>query len=245
MDYRILRYHNITTDSKQEGISKELFKLQMDFIARSNWHVLPLHELAHRIRKGYDTRGCLAVTFDDGLEKHLRVAAKILTHHGLPATFFVTLRQGSVEGEDRKFLLPEQIRRLSDEGFEIGNHTYTHNCLPRCIKRDAYKEIKYGKEELQRIINQEVTSFCFPGEAYNERLLRIVKATGHSCAIVSQNIGKPKDVFHLIRSSVDSMDELQQLFSQRDLVALKKSRRRRLLKDLGRMLFKDRWMTYL
>lgn len=69
----------------------------------------------------------IALTFDDGPSSRWtpRIAAVLRANH-VPATFFVVGSQVSSQ--------PAIVRRLHREGFEIGNHTFTHadlSTLPR------------------------------------------------------------------------------------------------------------------
>jgi len=61
----------------------------------------------------------IALSFDDGPDPRWtpRIAAT-LRRLGVPATFFVVGSQVVRH--------PEVVRRLEDEGFELGNHTFTH-----------------------------------------------------------------------------------------------------------------------
>ena len=61
----------------------------------------------------------VALTFDDGpWPKQTMAIAKILLRYEVPATFFVLGQQVA------KY--PEVVQRLVEDGFVIGNHTYTH-----------------------------------------------------------------------------------------------------------------------
>jgi cellulose synthase/poly-beta-1,6-N-acetylglucosamine synthase-like glycosyltransferase/peptidoglycan/xylan/chitin deacetylase (PgdA/CDA1 family) len=64
----------------------------------------------------------IALTFDDGPDPRWtpRIAA-VLRRHGVPATFFVV---GS-----HTISHPDVVRDLHEDGFELGNHTFSHTNL--------------------------------------------------------------------------------------------------------------------
>ncbi|TXT38504.1 MAG: polysaccharide deacetylase [Planctomycetota bacterium] len=62
----------------------------------------------------------IALTFDDGPHpEHTPRLLDVLAEAGVRGTFFVV-------GE-RAEQLPELVRRIADEGHELGNHTWTHS----------------------------------------------------------------------------------------------------------------------
>jgi autotransporter-associated beta strand protein len=67
-------------------------------------------------------------TFDDGCVSHATVAAPILKQHGFSGTFYVSDAYGFRERKDW-YMTWRQIKGMSDDGFEIGNHTRGHGML--------------------------------------------------------------------------------------------------------------------
>jgi peptidoglycan/xylan/chitin deacetylase (PgdA/CDA1 family) len=68
-----------------------------------------------------DGRKLLALTFDDGPSEHTDAVLDVFAEHGGHGTFFVL---GEALGRDDQ--RPARLRRVSAEGHEIGNHTYSH-----------------------------------------------------------------------------------------------------------------------
>ena len=67
-------------------------------------------------------------TFDDGCVSHATIAAPILKQHGFSGTFYVSDAYGFRERKDW-YMTWRQIKGMSDDGFEIGNHTRGHGML--------------------------------------------------------------------------------------------------------------------
>jgi cellulose synthase/poly-beta-1,6-N-acetylglucosamine synthase-like glycosyltransferase/peptidoglycan/xylan/chitin deacetylase (PgdA/CDA1 family)/spore germination protein YaaH len=71
------------------------------------------------IQRGGDHPGMIALTFDDGPDPRWTPAIlDILKQEQAPATFFVIGKNGQA--------YPDLVRRIVNEGHEIGNHTFTH-----------------------------------------------------------------------------------------------------------------------
>jgi len=71
------------------------------------------------IQREGDHPGMIALTFDDGPDPQWTPAIlDVLKREGVAATFFVIGKNGQA--------YPDLLRRLVNEGHEIGNHTFTH-----------------------------------------------------------------------------------------------------------------------
>jgi cellulose synthase/poly-beta-1,6-N-acetylglucosamine synthase-like glycosyltransferase/peptidoglycan/xylan/chitin deacetylase (PgdA/CDA1 family)/spore germination protein YaaH len=71
------------------------------------------------IQRGGDHPGLIALTFDDGPDPTWTPPIlDILKQEQVPATFFIIGKNGQA--------YPNLMRRIANEGHEIGNHTFTH-----------------------------------------------------------------------------------------------------------------------
>jgi cellulose synthase/poly-beta-1,6-N-acetylglucosamine synthase-like glycosyltransferase/peptidoglycan/xylan/chitin deacetylase (PgdA/CDA1 family) len=71
------------------------------------------------IERGGDHPGLIALTFDDGPDPEWTPAIlDILKQENVPATFFIIGKNGQT--------YPDLLRRIVNDGHEIGNHTFTH-----------------------------------------------------------------------------------------------------------------------
>lgn len=77
----------------------------------------------------------VVLTFDDSVKSHYTVVAPLLKKYGFGATFFIT--EGFTFPTNKKdYMTWEEIRKLHDQGFEIGNHTRDHmNLSPETLPR--------------------------------------------------------------------------------------------------------------
>lgn len=100
---------------------------------------------------------------------------------------------------------PAQIKRLYDEGMEIGGHTVNHPILAVLDAQEARAEIVGGKHRLEEITGAPVTLFAYPngkpGQDYGPREVELVKKAGFSAAVSTRSgvAGRGSDVFQLPR----------------------------------------------
>jgi peptidoglycan/xylan/chitin deacetylase (PgdA/CDA1 family) len=87
----ILTFHRVNDEQDPffPSLSTGVFSARMEHIAR-HYVVLPIEDLADRLRDGRAPSNALALTFDDGYRDSLTHAAPILARYGLPATIFLT-----------------------------------------------------------------------------------------------------------------------------------------------------------
>jgi len=87
----------------------------------------------------------VALTFDDGPdEKYTPAILDILKEKEVKATFFL------VGVQVRKF--PKMVKRIVDEGHEVGNHSYNHSDLAKLDAAGVKKQIKWTDDLLQQAV---------------------------------------------------------------------------------------------
>jgi peptidoglycan/xylan/chitin deacetylase (PgdA/CDA1 family) len=126
--------------------------------------------------------GDLVITFDDGCESDLVVAAPLLTEAGFGATFYVTLDFVGRPG----FMTSDQVRQLSESGFEIGSHALTHSYLPDLPPARMRDELAGSKARLEAITNRPVAHFACPGGRWSRRLAELAREIGYDTVSTSR-----------------------------------------------------------
>jgi len=112
-----------------------------------------------------------------------------LRNYRVSATFYVS--PDTREIPQRKRLSIPELNDIANE-FEVGAHTLTHPRLPELSDAEAQREIGESKEVLECHLGRSVTSFCYPGGAYNERHIRMVETAGFRLArTVRQFVTEP------------------------------------------------------
>lgn len=108
-------------------------------------------------RSGY-VPGSVALTFDDGpYEPYTSQILDVLQRESVPSTFFVI-------GENIE-KHPDIIRRMWDEGHEIGNHSFTHPDMGAVTPTRARLELNGTERALRSVLNRSTLIFRAPYNA--------------------------------------------------------------------------------
>ncbi|MEI6218140.1 MAG: polysaccharide deacetylase family protein [bacterium] len=135
--------------------------------------------------------------WDDGVTGDVRVIG-LLRKHNAKATF--NLNAGLHQpkrvpcwvhlGAEVVRLGWDEVRDVYD-GFTIANHSLTHPDLTRLPVDEARREIRAGRERLQQHFGQPVSGFAYPGGAYSEPVMDLVREAGHVYARTVLNVAHP------------------------------------------------------
>lgn len=127
----------------------------------------------------------VSFTFDDATKDHIRFAAPILEKYGYRGLFNIVTE---VVGRDSTFLTWDDVRDLIARGHAVAAHGMRYhsgrnsNDLAEKWKQGKCEEVRREIMESRRIIEQEigmrVKYFCFPHNAANRVLLRMVRKEG-------------------------------------------------------------------
>lgn len=107
---------------------------------------------------------------------------KTLKEHNVKTTFFL------VGFWVDKY--PEMVKRISDEGHEIGNHSARHPKMSTLSKEQIIKELNSTSDKIEAIIGKPTVLLRPPFGDYNDRLIE-----------TSQELG-----YQVIQWDVDSLD---------------------------------------
>ena len=85
----------------------------------------------------------VVLTFDDAVKSHRTVVAPLLKKLGFGATFFVSHKWMT---DPEYFMTWEEIAELHGMGFEIGNHSWTHDnfSIPRNAAPGPFRCLCWG-----------------------------------------------------------------------------------------------------
>jgi peptidoglycan-N-acetylglucosamine deacetylase len=129
--------------------------------------------IAPRIGRGIapGRPGELALTFDDGPNPAWTPQLlEVLASHEVRATFFLVGRYAQAE--------PELVRRISNAGHLIGNHSWSHPNLALATTSRIREELTRTSETLQEITGKRVHWFRPPFGGRRPVVLRIARSLG-------------------------------------------------------------------
>jgi peptidoglycan/xylan/chitin deacetylase (PgdA/CDA1 family) len=86
------------------------------------------------------------------------------------------------------YMKAEQLKELSDKGYEIGSHGMTHSLLIADYMNEekALNELQKSKQWLEAATGKPVTAYCFPAGRYNAKMIELAKQVGYTstCLVV-------------------------------------------------------------
>jgi cellulose synthase/poly-beta-1,6-N-acetylglucosamine synthase-like glycosyltransferase/peptidoglycan/xylan/chitin deacetylase (PgdA/CDA1 family) len=107
------------------------------------------------IKRGGDRPGLVALTFDDGPDAVWTPRIlDLLKKENVPATFFVI--------GDAAQLHPDLVRRIINDGHDIGNHTFTHPNLGEIPERLTILELNATQRLIEAITGRSTVLFRPP-----------------------------------------------------------------------------------
>lgn len=119
----------------------------------------------------------VVLTFDDACISHYKVVAPILKRYGFGATFYVCEFPHTF-GDSNKSMDWQQIKALSDMGFEIGNHTWHHRNIDSISNEQLERELSYIEKKCDSLHIPKPSSFAYPAYRTDPAKFPILKAHG-------------------------------------------------------------------
>lgn len=138
------------------------------------------------------------LTFDDAVSNHATHVAPLLREHGFGATFFVTEYPGPGDGSDRfetdkrQYMTWEQIRSLSEAGFEVGNHTGTHSLMRGLGDAAMSAEIDLIEDRCRTHRIPPPETFAYPCGEYDGAATGFLRRRGYRAARTTED--RPWDI---------------------------------------------------
>lgn len=177
-------------------LREDTFRAHMEVLARNDVRGISVGEAL----SAPDQTRVVAITFDDGSETDLLVAAPLLARLNFGATFYVV----SSFVDRRGYLSSSQLRELVDAKFEIGCHSRSHAYLTDLELPQLEDEIVTAKEELEQFLGRHVEHFSCPGGRWSQRVSQVARAAGYRSVATSQTgINSPLgDPYRLSRVAI-------------------------------------------
>jgi peptidoglycan/xylan/chitin deacetylase (PgdA/CDA1 family) len=151
-------------------VTRDNFRNQINLIKADGWCAVNVSDSFSQPESP-----AVVITFDDGCETDLLCAAPMLKEANFGATFYITVGFLGKAG----YLSLNQLRQLSDQGFEIGCHSWTHPYLTDLNIQELRKEIGDAKSRLEEITGRKVNHFSCPGGRWDDRAAKVAQESGY------------------------------------------------------------------
>ena len=120
----------------------------------------------------------VVLTFDDGNKPDIAYVAPLLKRYGFGATFFITEGLGFLK-DKKTFLTWDEIRKLHEAGFEIGNHTRSHPNVTRLSKEQLLAQVEHIEKRCKEHGIPAPKTFCYPGWGHSRKVVEVLLKKGY------------------------------------------------------------------
>tara|TARA_Y100000310_G_C20571278_1_gene758167 strand:+ start:133 stop:1260 length:1128 start_codon:yes stop_codon:yes gene_type:complete len=192
----ILMYHEISDLNNPWCISQKEFCRQMNLLKKEDYKTISLTRLKNGIENNEDTNEkFIVITFDDGREGVYSKAYPILRDNGFVATLYVVPswidgKEIPLEEQHSTFMSWNNLKELSNHGYDIGSHTFSHQWLVKLENEELRKEIDLADVAIKKKIGLDVKHFCYPYGSFNEQIRELVIGRYDTAVSTIQNFSK-------------------------------------------------------
>lgn len=146
----------------------------LDWMASGRVKVIPLIDLID----GSTENDTVSLTFDDGLTNFGEMAAPLLMERNLPATVFIApahVGTSNTWDENRptipklSLLSWDEIRSLSNQGFEFGGHGHTHIPLSGLTREAVASEVAGCSARIAAELGKKPETFAYPYGKFDQQ----------------------------------------------------------------------------
>jgi len=197
---RVLAYHamsELPAESGLEayGVPPSQFRRQLRQLLSAGYHFLEIDEFLRFLdgRAGVPRRALL-LTFDDAYADLPRISPILRDYKITGVIFVVSGRIGGTNEWDHALGAPrlslmdaKTLRKMAQNGFEIGLHSRTHPLMTRITDSKLAEETEGAAQELERIGLARPRLFAYPYGDHNKRVQKAVKKAGLAAAFTVES----------------------------------------------------------
>lgn len=203
-------YHHVDCFESDNSlhVSPEVFAEQIKFIVSRGYKVLTLDMFIKYINgeEKIKDKNMVLLTFDDGYDDNFTYVYNILRANGIGGLFFIPVKKIGLKG----WLDLKQIEIMDYNGMMFGSHTLNEKYLPDLDREQAYKELKESKNELEKILDEEIKSIAYCSGGYTKETLELVKKAGYKTGFTTnrgfEKNSKNDNIYALRRIKVTDRD---------------------------------------
>jgi peptidoglycan/xylan/chitin deacetylase (PgdA/CDA1 family) len=206
-DPLVLAYHAISqTWPATLATSPRRLQTQLESLLRQGYEGATFAQAVHEAEAADsanengndDERRSLAVTFDDAFRSVIERAFPIMEDLGVTGTVFVPTSYvgqaspmrwpgieqwiGTSHEDELACMSWEELKRLSDAGWEIASHTRTHPHLTQIADDQLRDELVESRREISERIGIPCRTIAYPFGDHDERVERAVREAGYEAA---------------------------------------------------------------
>lgn len=213
----VLCYHAVSAEWAHElAVPPHALERQLRGLLRRGFKPVPASALPTGERRG------LHVTFDDAYcnvldaiprMQRLGVYATVFAvssfaDHGAPFDVPELASERRAHPEHFATMGWDQLRRLADEGVEIGSHTVTHPHLTTLSDASLDHELRESRARIEAELGRPCRLLAYPYGEHDERVQAAVARAGYGAAFALAAGASPGNPFALPRVDIYRRDSL-------------------------------------
>ncbi len=190
----VLVHHGVDALTDREDphrlvVSASHLESQLRLMLRLRYRFVTVEELFAEHGPHRPLPGTAVLTFDDGLEDNLRVAAPLLNRLGIRATFYVCpgmwgAQHSYIPGPPGRLITRGEASALCNEaGMELGSHALSHPDLRTLSDRQLAHELSTSKAAIEEITGVECKTIAYPFGLSDERVHGATAHAGYQLAL--------------------------------------------------------------
>lgn len=199
----VLCYHHIkdwtaktSERAKDYIVPVDMFRLQMKMLADSGYEtILPDQLYDYLAYNAPLPEKPVMLTFDDTDLEQYTVALPEMKKYGFKGVFFIM----TVSLNRPNYMTRDQVKMLSDDGHEIGSHTWDHRNVKKYEAADWVTQIDKPTKQLSAITGKPVRYFAYPFGLWNPEAIPELKKRGFAAAFQLSVARDPNDPLFTIR----------------------------------------------
>lgn len=211
----ILMYHSVggisvsPTDLEYSlTISPDIFEQQLNYLKEKKYQTITMEELFKALyyNKKLPSKSII-LTFDDGYDNHYYNVYHLLKKYNFKGSFYIIT---SLIGQPGR-LNQQQIKEMANNGMEFGSHSINHPDFSQLNEQEIDNELYRSKLSIEKIINKEIYSFCYPAGKYDSRSFDLLKKEGYLLALTvnSGTTVSSDHPFEIPRLRIDGKNPLE------------------------------------
>ena len=156
----------------------------------------------------------VVLSFDDAVSSDYHFIAPLLRKYGFGGTFFIA--EFPDFKDKHKYMSWEQIKKLNDMGFEIGNHTAHHVHVPSMNREKFINSLDYIENKCRKYGIPKPVSFAYPNYEAALYGFKVLKDKGYLFARAggSKAYDPKKDYPYLVPSfSTSALADTARVFN--------------------------------
>ena len=182
----VLTYHHIdATTPDSTSTTPAQFDAQLEFISTQGFRVWPLSRITEALQQGDAVpENVVGLSFDDAYASVFSHAHPRLQARGWPYTVFVST--DAIDAGQAGVMTWPQLRQLTQEGVEIGNHSQSHAHLVARLpgettgqwRQRVTADIRTAQHRLLTETGKPPELFAYPYGEYTSELAGIIDSLG-------------------------------------------------------------------